>query len=151
MALDTPQQLASSGSQNASEEAAGLDRLIAETVPHMIWTARADGRLDFFNRRCHEYTGVDSDGLEGWGWKSVVHPDDWERCLATWTRALQSGERYEIEYRLRRADGSYRWHHGAAVSMRDAGGRPQRWFGTCTDIEAEMRSAQILEQMVEER
>src|SRR5258706_2788483 len=134
MALVNPQQLASSGSSKASEEAAGLYRLIAETVPHMIWTAGADGRLDFFNRRCHEYTGIDLGGLEGWGWKSVVHPDDWERCLAVWTRALQSGERYEIEYRLRRADGAFRWHHGTAVSMRDPAGRPYRWFCTVTDI-----------------
>src|SRR3954468_22196045 len=133
MELLNPQQLASSRPETAAEEAAGLSRQIAETVPHLIWTARADGALDFFNRRCHEYTGLDLASLQGWGWKSVVHPDDWERSLATWTRALQSGERYEIEYRLRRADGAYRWHHGSAVSMRDAGGRPQRWFGTCTD------------------
>src|SRR4051812_38493513 len=134
-----------------SGDAAGLYRLIAETIPHMVWTGGADGRLDFFNRRCHEYTGVDVGGLEGWGWKSVVHPDDWDRCLASWTRALQSGERYEIEYRLRRADGAYRWHHGSAVPISDALGRPQRWFGTCTDIESEVRSAQILEEMVEQR
>src|SRR3954467_15708500 len=133
------------------EQAAGLYRLILETIPHMVWTGRADGHLDFFNQRCYAFTGVDLHGLEGWGWKSVVHPDDWERCLATWTRALQSGERYEIEYRLRRADGSYRWHHGSAVPLRDALGRPTRWFGACTDIESEVRSAQILEQMVQER
>lgn len=133
------------------EGAAGLYRLIAETIPHMVWTARADGALDFFNRRCLDYTGIDTRGLEGWGWKLVVHPDDWERCLASWTRALQSGEPYEIEYRLRRADGAYRWHHGAAAPIRDASGRPQRWFGTCTDIESEVRGARILEDMVEER
>ncbi len=134
-----------------AEEAAGLYRLIAETIPHKVWTARADGALDFFNRRCLDYTGIDNRGLEGWGWKSVVHPDDWDRCLATWTRSLQSGERYDIEYRLRRADGAYRWHHGSAAPMCDADGRPQRWFGTCTDIEGEVRGARILEEMVEER
>ncbi len=136
---------------DAPEDAAGLYRLIAETIPHMVWTARADGALDFFNRRCHEYTGFDAGTLAGWGWKEVVHPHDWERCLASWTRALQTGERYEIEYRLRRFDGAFRWHHGSAVPMRDGAGRPLRWFGTCTDIEAEVRSAQILESMVEER
>lgn len=136
---------------HAPEDAAGLYQLIAETIPHMVWTARADGALDFFNRRCHEYTGFDAGTLAGWGWKEVVHPDDWERCLASWTRALQTGERYEIEYRLRRFDGAYRWHHGSAVPVRDAAGRPVRWFGTCTDIESEVRSAQILEGMVDER
>src|SRR3954466_11545318 len=106
MAMVTPQRLDPRGPASDAEQAAGLYRLIAETIPHMVWTARADGRLDFFNRRCHEYTGIEACGLEGWGWKSVVHPDDWDRCLASWTRALQSGERYEIEYRLRRADGA---------------------------------------------
>jgi PAS domain S-box-containing protein len=150
MALPNPQRLDPAGSAEA-EQATGLYRMIAETIPHMVWTAGADGRLDFFNRRCSEYTGLLVASLEGWGWKSVVHPEDWERCLASWTRALQSGERYEIEYRLRRADGTYRWHHGSAVPLRDASGRPQRWFGTCTDIESDVRSAQILEEMVENR
>jgi PAS domain S-box-containing protein len=133
------------------EDSDRLYRLIAETIPHLVWTARADGGLDFFNARCHEYTGLDAGALQGWGWKSVVHWQDWERCLATWTRALQTGERYEIEYRLRRADGVYRWHHGTAVPVRGADGRIVRWFGTCTDIEGEIRSAQILERMVEDR
>jgi PAS domain S-box-containing protein len=128
-----------------------LYRLIADTIPHMVWTARADGWLDFFNRRCHEYTGLAYGELEGWAWKEVIHAEDWDRCLASWTRALQSGERYDIEYRLRRADGVYRWHHGTAVPTRDAHGHVVRWFGTCTDIEAEVRSAQILEGMVDER
>lgn len=126
-------------------------RLISETIPHIVWSASADGRVDFFNRRCYEYTGLQAGELEGWGWKAVVHAEDLERCVASWTRALQSGERYEIEYRLRRHDGEYRWHHGSAVPLGDARGRPQRWFGTVTDIEAEVRSARILESMVEER
>lgn len=133
------------------DESARLYRLIAETIPHIVWTARADGSLDFFNRRCYEYTGLDASGLAGWAWGAVVHPEDRERTLSIWTRALQSGERFEIEYRLRRADGAYRWHQGAAVPLRDAEGRVARWFGTCTDIELQIRSARILESMVEER
>jgi PAS domain S-box-containing protein len=129
-----------------------LYRLIAETIPHMVWTARADGWLDFFNRRVYEYTGMQTRQLEGWGWKEVVHADEWERCLASWTRSLQTGERYEIELRLRRADGVYRWHHGSAVPLlEESGGHIVHWFGTCTDIESEVQSAQILESMVEER
>ena len=128
-----------------------LYQLIADTIPHMVWAARADGWVDFHNRRCLDYTGLGVAELQGWGWKRMIHPEDWERCLASWTRALQSGERYDIEYRIRRADGAFRWHHGTAVPARDAEGHVTRWFGTCTDIEAEVRSAQILEAMVEER
>jgi PAS domain S-box-containing protein len=135
----------------AADDAGKLYREIAESIPHMVWTARGDGALDFFNRRCFQYTGLDFARLAGWGWKAVVHPADWERCLATWTRCLQSGERYEVEYRLRRADGAYRWHNGTAVALRDGDGHVARWVGTCTDIQGEIQSARILESMVQER
>lgn len=146
-----PSLLAAGAAASALDDSEHLYRLIADTIPHMVWTAGADGALDYFNRRCHEYTGRDSTQLAGWAWKSVVHPDDWERCLATWTRSLQSGERYEVEFRLRRADGIYRWHHGVAIPTRGTDGRIARWFGTCTDVEDQFRSAQILEDMVQQR
>ncbi|MGQ0656066.1 MAG: sensor histidine kinase [Betaproteobacteria bacterium] len=136
---------------SAHDDSARLYRLIADTIPHMVWTARADGSVDYCNWRCHEYTGLDSAHLAGWSWQAVVHPDDWQCCLATWTRCLQSGERYEIEYRLRRHDGVYRWHHGVAVPTRGVEGRVARWFGTCTDIEDQFHSAQMLEAMVQQR
>ena len=127
------------------DEPGRLYRLIAETIPHMVWAARADGSLDFFNQRCYDYTGLDAAALGSRGWRSVIHPEDCPHALNAWARSLQSGERFEVEYRLRRADGAYRWHQGSAVPLRDARGRVQRWFGTCTDIELQMRSASILE------
>ena len=133
------------------DDPAILYRLIADTIPHMVWTARADGGSDYYNLRYYEYTGLTPAELAGWGWKAIVHPEEIERCLAAWSRALQTGERYDMEYRLRRADGTYRWHHGTALPLRDARGRILHWFGTCTEIEAEVRSAQILESMVQER
>ena len=128
-----------------------LYRLIAETVPHMVWTARADGYVDFFNRRCYEYTGLDAEAMSGWDWRSVIQPEDCERALAAWTRALQTGERFEVEYRLRRADGAFRWHQGTAVPLRDAEGHVTRWFGTCVDIELQVQGARMLESVVDER
>lgn len=130
------------------DDSAAPYRLIADTIPHMVWTAGPDGAVDYVNQRVHEYTGLSTAALAGWSWRVVVHPEELERCLAAWTRALQSGERYEIEYRLRRADGAYRWHHGSAVPLRDAEGRVVRWFGSCVDIEPEVQSARILESMV---
>jgi PAS domain S-box-containing protein len=134
-------------SQDAAvfEDSGQLYRLIADTIPLMVWTARADGEVDFVNQRVLEYTGLASRELEGWGWKKVVHPDDWERCLAVWTQALESGERSENEMRLRRADGEYRWHHGSGVPLRDAAGRVLRWFGIATDIQAEERTRALRE------
>jgi PAS domain S-box-containing protein len=133
------------------DDPAALYRLIADSIPHMVWTSRPDGTSEFYNGRFLEYTGMSVEALAGWAWKVIVHPDERERCIAAWTRALQTGERYDVEYRLRRADGTYRWHHGTAVPQHDARGRIVRWFGACTDIEPEVRSAQILEGMVEER
>src|SRR5258706_2313435 len=126
-------------------------RLIAETIPMLVWTADARGELDFVNQRVLDYSGLGAGDIAGGGWKSLVHPDDWERNLADWSRALRAGERAENDMRLRRADGKYRWHHGTGVPLRDAQGRISGWFGTCNDIEDQMRSAQLLEAMVAER
>lgn len=120
-------------------------RLIADSIPHMVWTASPDGALDYFNAHVFAYTGRGVRQLAGWGWRSVIHPEDWQRCLETWTRALKSGEPYEVEYRLKRHDGAFLWHLGAALPQRE-GGRIVRWFGTCTDIDARKRSARLLEQ-----
>jgi PAS domain S-box-containing protein len=128
-----------------------LYRLIAETIPHMVWTADAQGASDYFNRRTYEYTGLGAKALLGSGWKQVVHPDDIERCIAAWSHAQAHAERFEFEYRLRRADGAYRWHHASAEPLRGPDGRVFRWFGTVTDVEAEVRGAQRLESMVDER
>ncbi len=120
-------------------------RLIAETIPHMVWTARADGWLDYFNARACAYTGRGVRQLEGRGWCSVIHPEDLERCLDVWTRTLKSGRPHEIEYRLKRHDGTFLWHLDAAMPLRE-GGRIVRWFGTCTDIENQKRAERLLEQ-----
>lgn len=135
----------------AAGEPATFYQMIAETVPLLVWATDADGRPEFFNRRFYDYTGRAFPDLDGWGWRSIIHPEDLERTIASWTRTLQSGERYEVEHRLRRHDGEYRWHHSSALPLRDRERHPQRWFGTSIDIESEVRSAQILEGMVEER
>jgi len=93
----------------AFEDPERLYGLIAETIPVMVWTANAAGGVDFVNQRVVEYTGLDSAALTSWAWKTIVHPDDLERCVATWTRALQTGERCENEMRLRRADATAAW------------------------------------------
>ncbi len=133
------------------EEAGELYRLIAETVPLMVWTSDAEGNVDYVNQRTTGYAGLPAHALEGWDWKRIVHPDDWDACLVTWSRSLRSGEPCENEMRLRRADGAYRWHHASGVPLRDGEGRVIRWFGICTDIEDQLRSAQVLESLVERR
>ena len=95
-------------------------RHLADAMPQIVWTARPDGYVDYYNQRWFDYTGLTQEQTEGWGWQPVLHPDDVERSLRRWAKAVITGEVYEIEYRFRRAaDGAYRWHLGRAVPMRD--------------------------------
>jgi PAS domain S-box-containing protein len=130
--------------QSDAGPSAQFFRQLAESSPHMLWSARPDGSDDYFNARLLEYTGLSQRQLEGWGWRSMVHPDDLERCLARWTAAFKRGMPYEVEYRLRRHDGKYLWHLGAAMPYRE-GGRIVRWFGSCTEIESQKRAERLLD------
>ena len=120
-------------------ESERLYRFLADAVPQMLWTARADGGTDYFNQRWVDYSGLTLEQSREWGWLPVIHPDDADRCTRVWTEAFESGHRYEIEYRLRRVDGEYRWQLGRADPMRDEDGHIVRWFGTCTDIDDQKR------------
>ena len=134
-------------------------RAITDAMPQMVWSTRPDGHHDFYNRRWYELTGTTPEQSDGEGWNPVFHPEDQPRAWATWQHSLETGEPYEIEYRLRMADGTYRWMLGRALPVRDpATGAITRWFGTCTDIEetvaareALARSREELEAIVEER
>ncbi|MCA1616283.1 MAG: GAF domain-containing protein [Acidobacteria bacterium] len=115
-------------------------RFLAESIPQLVWTARPDGAIDYRNQRMHEYTGLGRDAAAGEGY-ALLHPDDAEAVGARWRQALESGERFELEMRIRRAsDGSYRWHLARAVPLRDAEGRVVKWFGTSTDIDDRKRA-----------
>lgn len=119
-------------------------RLLADNVPDQVWTARLDGQLDYVNRRVVEYFGVPFDAVLGAGWVDVLHPDDRVDVLSRWSRSLATGEPYEVEFRLRRADGQYRAHIGRALPQRDATGAVVKWFGTNTDVEDQRRAEAAL-------
>lgn len=122
----------------ASSEA---NRALAEAIPQQVWTASPDGALDFVNARVLEYFNASKEQILGDGWQTVIHPEDLPACIARWAHALKTGEGYEIEFRLRRSDGSYRWHLGRAAPLRDDTGRIRKWFGTNTDIDDAKRHA----------
>jgi len=115
-------------------------RQLVENIADLAWSATADGRIDFYNRRWYEYTGTTFEQMEGWGWRSVHHPALLEQVVERWTRALATGEPFEMEFPLRRADGVFRWFLTRVRPLRDADGRITRWFGTNTDID-EARAA----------
>jgi len=124
---------------------------MAEAVPEIIWTADPDGTDDYFNQKCFDYTGLTLEELKGSGWTVIVHPDDLDLCAEKWKNALRTGDAYEVQYRLRAKDGSYRWFLGRANPIRSAEGEIVKWFGTCTDIESQKQSQQILEEQILER
>ncbi|MCA1816566.1 MAG: PAS domain-containing sensor histidine kinase [Acidobacteria bacterium] len=121
-------------------------RFLAETIPQQVWTARADGALDYVNRRALEYFGVAEPALAGWGWQRVVHPDDLAPALGHWRQSLATGETFETEFRLRGADGEYRWHLARALPMRDSAGHVVKWFGTNTDIDEQKRLYRVAQE-----
>ena len=125
-------------------------RLLADALPQMVWMATPDGHHDYYNRRWYEYTGFGAGESIGQRWGVVVHPADEVRCWERWQHALKSGEPYEIEYRLRRQDGEYRWFLGRGVPMCDTNGQIHKWFGTCTDIHDKILAEHQLKQAMEQ-
>ncbi len=117
-------------------------RVLADTMPQMVWSAQSDGFCDYFNARWYAFTGLQPGSADGTAWSALLHPEDSARTLARWEESLATHEPYEIEYRLRNADGSYRWTLGRAVPMYGPDGDVARWFGTCTDIDEQKRVAE---------
>jgi PAS domain S-box-containing protein len=109
-------------------------RHLADAVPDIVWTADPDGSITFASDRWFQFCGITPEqNVRDWP-ELVLHPDDRQRCLAQWTRALREGTEYEIEVRNRRHDGEYRWFLTRASPIRDAAGRITAWFGCTTDI-----------------
>ena len=119
-------------------------RLLSEALPHMVWTMTPEGRVDHVNRRWIDYTGASLDDLDRQGWELVVHPDDIGSLRALVLDRLARGETYEVEFRMRRADGAYRWMIGRSLPLRDPGGRLLTWIGTTTDIHARRETEEAL-------
>ncbi len=117
-------------------------RTLAEAIPQIVWTADASGQITFCNQRWFEYTGLTLEQSLAEGWKLLIHPEDLELYLRQWTKALETGDSWEMEFRVKRAVGlgkcggsRYRWHLGRAVALRSSNGIIMEWFGTWTDIE----------------
>ncbi|MEY2536332.1 MAG: two-component system, chemotaxis family, CheB/CheR fusion protein [Verrucomicrobiota bacterium] len=109
-------------------------RTVADNVPQIIWTNEPDGKANYFNRRWYEFSGLSPKKSVGPGWQAIVHPDDASASVERWQRTLAAGKVFDVEYRLRRADGIYRWHIGRNVPLRH-NGTVLGWFGSATDIE----------------
>ena len=110
-------------------------RTLAQAVPNHVWTADVSGSSHWYNDKAYEYTGFAAGMLSGEAWMNLVHRDDWAHIREAWLLAVRSGGVYEAEMRIRRGDGTYRWHLVRAMPVRGADGEVERWIGTNTDIQ----------------
>ncbi len=127
-----------------AEEAQRYYQVLAEAMPQQVWTATPQGTLDYVNQTTADYFGLPADEVLGAGWQSVIHPDDLPSCVELWTDSLRNGTIYEVEFRLKRADGAYRWHLGRALPVVDTGTGILKWLGTNTDIDERKQFEQEL-------
>ena len=115
-------------------------RQLADAMPQIVWTARPDGYLDYYNERWYEFTGFDRNSFGDKSWEPIVHPDDVQRCRDTYYGAIGSGKPYDMEYRFwDRHEQRWRWFMGRALPIRNAAGNIVKWFGSCTDIDDQKR------------
>src|ERR1700683_2422045 len=110
-------------------------RLIVDRIPAFTWSAHADGSIEFVNQRWREYAGLSAEESQGWGWQAAIHPEDLTSFMRQWREVLCSGEPGEIEARMRRHDGIFRWFLIRFEPFRDETGKIVMWYGVSTDIE----------------
>jgi PAS domain S-box-containing protein len=120
--------------ERALRESEARFQQLVESLPQLVWACRPDGHCDYLSPQWLAYTGHSESMHHGLGWGDALHPDDRARTLACWNDAMEGRGAYDLEYRLRRADGVYRWFHARAAALRDMDGRIVRWFGTSTDV-----------------
>jgi PAS domain S-box-containing protein len=119
-------------------------RSLTEALPQLVWGARPDGWCDYFSTQWTSYTGVGESDLLGWRWMECLHLDDREPTRQLWTDSVAGRQPYDVEYRIRRSDGSYGWFKTRGTPVRDSDGAIVKWFGTCTDISDRKRAEQAL-------
>jgi PAS domain S-box-containing protein len=124
-------------------------RILADSLPQLVWTTDADGRAEYANARWNAYTGTGSGGPYTWNSPELIHPDDVRVTWRQWADSLETGEPFDLEYRLLRADGAYRWHVARGLPLRNLAGQITHWTGTCTDIHAQKTSESALRESEE--
>ncbi len=113
-------------------------RTLMETMPQIVWSSDPGGGPEFFNQRWTDFTGLSLAASQKNGWTAALHPDDAPKVAESWRHAMEHGELFEMEFRLRRADGAYHWMLGRALPLMDSAGRITKWIGTSTDIDGQM-------------
>ncbi len=130
----------------ALRESEGKLRTLIETLPQLIWTSTPEGLCDYLSPQWIEYTGTAAEEQYGYGWAKHIHPDDWQKTESVWAEAVKTGSFVDVEFRIRRYDGVYRWFKTRALPLFDASGQIIKWFGMNLDIEDLIQAEQTLEE-----
>ena len=144
--------LSSAASQPAKEALRGSEesiRMIVDSIPGLVVAMTAAGELEFVSQQCLDYSGKTLDELRGWTTSDLIHPDDLSRVLVTWRSPVETGQPYESEYRIRRADGVYRWFQVRALPVRDTEGRIIHWYVLHTDIDKRKQAEDRLQLLLD--
>ncbi|WP_420130358.1 PAS domain S-box protein [Longimicrobium sp.] len=134
--------------EQALRESEERFRALGNSIPQLAWMADPDGWIFWYNERWHEYTGTTLDEMQGWGWRKVHHPAHVDRVVAGIRRSFETGEPWEDTFPLRSRTGEYRWFLSRAVPIRDDEGKVVRWFGTNTDVTAEIEASAEREELL---
>ena len=151
--LKTPAELERLVNERTLELHASMEKtkFLADAMPQIVWYARPDGNLEYINAVGERYAGKSREAVLGFQWTEMIHPNDRQIHLESWRKSVNNASDFEMESRLRNAEGEYFWHLTRAVAHRDENGQILMWVGTATDIEFHKRAAELLERMVQQR
>ena len=119
-------------------------RLLAESLPQLVWISDPIGSLTYLNQRFLDYCGIEPEHMVGFDWQTILHPDEKERVNQSWMASVGTGESFRIELQIRRHDGAFRHFLVHALAMRNDGGEVERWVGSCTDIHDQKQAEEAL-------
>jgi two-component system CheB/CheR fusion protein len=128
--------------EHALREQADQLRQLTDSLPNLVWGFRPDGACDYVSRQWVEYTGIADAEQLGYGWLEQVHPEDRERVREEWRAVVKAGTRFDVEFRMRDSQGTFRWFKTRSVPIRDSQGVIVKWYGTATDID-ELKHAEL--------
>ncbi len=136
---------------NELRESESKFRLLADSMPQLIWTGNAEGKLNYFNNAVYEYSGLTAAELETSGWISIVHPEDKTENINRWQNAVSTGSEFKFEHRFKKKNGEYRWQLSRAIPQRNMDGKIEMWVGTSTDIDEQKNYSRKLQEKISER
>lgn len=119
-------------------------RVLAESIPQMVWTADETGSIFWYNQRWYDYTGTTFEGMQGWGWQKVHDPNVLPHVLAEWTKAIATGEPFEMVFPIKGANGQFRSFLTLMKPVKDSAGKVLRWFGSNTDVTDQRKTEEEL-------